>query len=92
MSTQMNLEQRIRDALTGKECKRICAEVGIDESQKSRILSGGAGITIDKMDAWMKAIGFVAVGVNYLNAVGELCKVGANCDCARRGFGECGSR
>lgn len=87
---RQGIEQRIRQALTGADSKRICAEAGIDDAAKSRILSCGQGITIDKLAALLDAIGFVAVGVKYMIAVCELSKVGTSCECARSGFGQCG--
>lgn len=64
---------------------------GWDSGNVSRFLSGQQGVTIGKIDAVVSAAGFVLVSRRYLEAIGTLSEVGANCHCARAGGGECGS-
>ncbi|WP_211310780.1 hypothetical protein [Aquitalea magnusonii] len=88
----LSIERGLRAALTNpKESPRIIEALNWDGSQVSRFLSGQLGLTIDKVDAALGALGYVCVKPKYLDAMATLCQVGANCECARRGMGECGS-
>lgn len=87
----LSIERGLRAALTNpKESARVIDALNWDGSQVSRFLSGGLGLTIDKVDAAISALGYVCVKPRYLEAMATLCQVGANCECARRGMGECG--
>ncbi|VVE41735.1 DNA-binding protein [Pandoraea communis] len=86
----VRIEHALRRALTGPGRQNAMAAVGWDESQVSRFLSGGQGIVIDKIDALFSSSGYRLVSDRYFEAITTLCKVGAHCECARRGLGECG--
>ena len=68
----------------------VQAVMGWDASNVSRVLSGQQGIPLAKLDALVDAIDYVLIEREYLDAVGKLCRVGAHCECARRGKGNCG--
>lgn len=85
------IEQSLRAALTGPGRQQVSDAVGWDKSQVSRFLDGQTGITIDKIDALVGAVGFVLVSTRYLAAVSVMGEVGMHCECARQGRGECGS-
>jgi len=86
-----SVARALRGALTDPRDKhRVMEALGWDASQVSRYLSGGMGLVDDKLDVAIQAVGFVCVSPEYLNAMATLCKVGANCECARSGMGECG--
>lgn len=87
----LSIERGLRSALTNpKESARLADALGWDNSQVSRFLSNQMGLTIEKVDAAISALGYVCVKPKYLEAMATLCQVGANCECARRGMGECG--
>lgn len=83
------IEPALRAALHSQRRHEVQAAVGWDDSQVSRFLSGGQGIVIDKIDTLVASVGFVLVTRKYLDAVATLGEVGMNCECARRGYGEC---
>jgi hypothetical protein len=86
-----SLARALRSALSDPRDKaRVMDLLGWDGSQVSRFLSGQMGITEDKLDAAIAAVGFVAVSPQYLDSLAYLCQVGAGCRCARSGKGECG--
>ncbi|WP_155419302.1 DNA-binding protein [Chromobacterium subtsugae] len=86
-----SIERGLRAALTDpRQSNRVADALAWDGSQISRFLSGQQGITIDKLDAAISALGMVCVQPKYLDAMATLCQVGANCACARKGMGECG--
>jgi hypothetical protein len=85
-----HIEQALRLALSGSHKQDITDAMGWDQPFVSRFLAGTAGVTIDKIDTLVSAAGFVLVSTRYLNAVTTLCEVGAHCECARQGRGECG--
>lgn len=68
----------------------VAEAAGWDGPNASRFLSGQQGVTIGKIDAIVHAAGFVLISRKYLEAIGTLSEVGANCHCARAGGGECG--
>lgn len=84
------IEQSLRSAMSGPSRKDVQAAVGWDNSQVSRFLNGEQGVTIEKIDALVEAVGFVLVSGRYLSAVATLGEVGMHCECARQGRGECG--
>lgn len=87
-----NIEQALRDVLTGPDRKSAADKIGWDASEVSRFLSGQRGVLISEIDKAIEVAGFALVSRPYLDAISTLCKVGAACDCARRGAGECGVR
>lgn len=84
------VEAQLRTALAGPARHDIKAATGWDDSQLSRFLSGGQGVTIDRIEALFNAVGIALVTRKYLDAMATMCQVGANCECARNGQGECG--
>lgn len=86
------IEQSLRTALSGAARRDVQAAVGWDNSQVSRFLNGETGITIERIDTLVDAIGFVLVSTRYLDAVATLGEVGMHCSCARQGGGECGPK
>ncbi|MGF6643139.1 DNA-binding protein [Paraburkholderia sp. GAS82] len=87
-----NIEQTLRDVLTGPDRKRVAEQLGWDASEVSRFLSGQRGVLIAEIDKAIDVAGFALVSRPYLDAISTLCKVGAACECARQGAGECGVR
>lgn len=86
------VEQLLRKALTGNLRHEVKSATGWDDSNISRFLSGQQGVTIERIDALFNAVGIALVTRKYLDAMATMCQVGANCECARNGRGECGSR
>lgn len=84
------IEQLLRAALTGPERHNVKQAAGWDDSNISRILSGQQGITIERLETVFDAVGISLVTRKYLDAMATMCQVGANCECARNGQGECG--
>ena len=87
--TTISLSEAIYEDL-GSPKSKIAKACGYDDSQKSRIRGGGMGITLDKIDEAVQAIGYVPVEQEYLRSVQYLCKVGSACECAISGMGACG--
>jgi hypothetical protein len=87
-----NIEQALRDLLTGADRKRVAEQLGWDASEVSRFLSGQRGLMIGDVQRAIDVAGFALVSRPYLDAISTLCKVGAACECARQGVGECGLR
>lgn len=85
------IEQALRAALSSQGRLDVMEAVGWDKSAVSRFLDGQQGVTIDKIDKLVGAVGFVLVTREYLDAIATLSRVGVNCECARTGMGECGS-
>lgn len=86
-----SLERQFRQALSDPAKRAdIQKAMGWDDSQVSRFLSGGTGLTIDKIDAVIGALGMRVVTRQYLDAIGTLSITGAQCWCAREGYGDCG--
>lgn len=85
------MSHAIRLALTGDRKKELMELMGWETGDVSRILSGGQGIPLEKLEKLADFIGYVHVSKTYLNAISTLCQVGASCHCAREGFGECGT-
>lgn len=87
-----NIEKALRDVLTGPDRKRAAEVLGWDASEVSRFLSGQRGVMIHEFEKAIDIAGFALVSRPYLDAIATLCKVGAACECARQGAGECGLR
>lgn len=89
--TPIRIEPALREALNDPTTRHeIQRQIGWDDSQVSRFLSGGQGIVIDKLDALVSAMSYVLVTRRYLDAIATLGEVGMHCECARQGQGECG--
>lgn len=87
-----NIEHALRDLLNGPDRKRAAEQMGWDASETSRFLSGQRGILINEIDKAIELAEYALVSRPYLDAIATLCKVGAACECARAGAGECGAR
>ncbi|MBV2180914.1 MAG: DNA-binding protein [Castellaniella sp.] len=86
-----SMEHAFRAALTDNELSsEICKRVGWDSTQVSRFLSGQMGLTIGKLDSAIEALGMVVASREYMDFLAYGAKVGASCECARSGAGECG--
>lgn len=86
-----SMERAFRSALTDPhQRKAVRDRLGWDDSQVSRFLSGNTGVTIDKLDAAIEALGMLVTSRQYMDFLAYGAKVGAACECARRGLGECG--
>lgn len=85
-----NIEEALRRALTGLDKKRVADRIGWDASEVSRFLGGQRGVLITEIDDVIEVVEFALVSRPYLDAITTLCKVGAACECARQGAGECG--
>lgn len=86
------IEALLRRELNGQRRHEVRGAVGWDDSQVSRFLSGQQGITIDRIEELFQAVGISLVTRKYLDAMAIMCEVGASCECARSGQGECGGR
>ncbi|ONX96354.1 DNA-binding protein [Burkholderia cenocepacia] len=87
-----NIEKALRDVLNGPDRKRAAEALGWDPSEVSRFLNGQRGVMIGEIDRATDVAGYALVSRPYLDAIATLCKVGAACECARQGAGECGLR
>jgi len=88
-----SMEQALRNALTNpKTCDAVRERLEWDSSQVSKFLSGGMGVTINKIDAAIEALGMVVTTPGYMDFLAYGAKIGANCYCARAGAGDCSSR
>lgn len=86
-----SMERAFRTALSDPATRaKVRDELGWDDSQVSRFLSGQMGLTIDKLDDAISLLSLVVVSRRYLSAIRELGKTGAACVCATEGRGECG--
>lgn len=85
------IESVLRGALTSQQRHDVKDALKWDDSQVSRFLSGGQGVTIDRIEELFSAIGIALVTRRYLDAMATMCEVGASCECARNGQGECGA-
>jgi hypothetical protein len=85
-----NIEKALRSVLSGPERKEAADRIGWDPSEVSRFLSGQRGVLIGEIDKAIEVAGYTLVSRPYLDAIATLCKVGAACECARQGAGECG--
>ncbi|MDO6525419.1 hypothetical protein Q4519_06950 [Motilimonas sp. 1_MG-2023] len=85
------VEQLLRKSLTSSQRHAVKGATGWDDSNISRFLSGQQGVTIDRIDELFNSVGITLVTRKYLDAMATMCQVGANCECARNGQGECGS-
>lgn len=86
------IEQLLRTELNGAQRHDVKAATGWDDSNISRFLSGQQGVTIERIDELFNSVGIALVTRKYLDAMATMCQVGANCECARNGQGECGRR
>lgn len=88
-----SMERQFRAALSDPSKRADVRDaLGWDDSQVSRFLSTGLGLTIDKIDAAIEALGMVVTSRRYLDFLAYGAQVGTACYCARAGQGECGSR
>lgn len=69
---------------------KVAEAAGWDGSSVSRVLSGQQGIPLGKLDAVVKAAGYVMVSRQYLDVLAYLSQIGSYCRCSREGDGECG--
>lgn len=84
-------EAALRVALTDPLIKsEILDATGWDESMPSKVLSGHAGITLEKLDKALQSLGLVVVPVSFMEYLAFGNKIGTNCSCARAGYGVCG--
>lgn len=86
-------ETALRVALSEPAKKaEILDATGWDESMPSKILSGNSGITLDKLDRALKALGLVVTSVDYMEYLAYGNEIGTHCACARAGYGVCGTK
>jgi hypothetical protein len=84
-------ESILRSALRNSDNHAAVLELtGWDSTMVSKVLSGGAGITIDKLNAVMRALGLTITTVEYMDYLARGNVIGSNCHCARMNMGECG--
>lgn len=84
------LQTAVREALTNpRSAHEVKSALSWDDPTVSRFLSNQAGVKLERIDALLASIGFVAVSVRYLDALGTMSEVGTHCRCARQGLGEC---
>lgn len=87
-----SMERTFRRVLSDPRMRsEVQAAMGWDDSQISRFLSGQMGITIDKVDAAIGALGMVITTKRYMDFLSYGSQIGTACVCARAGAGECGA-
>lgn len=83
------LRAALRDSLNQSA---VVEATGWDMTMISKLLSGTAGITIDKLNATLAALGLTVTSVEYMDYLARGNVIGSNCHCARMNMGECGRR
>jgi len=87
------VERLLREAMADPKAKAAVLEAtGWDASMPSKILSNGAGITLEHLNTVFVALGLVVTTKGYMDYLAQGNVIGSNCRCAREGFGECGGR
>ncbi|MCA8260835.1 DNA-binding protein [Burkholderia multivorans] len=87
------VERLLREAMADPKAKASILEAtGWDASMPSKILSNGAGITLEHLNTVFAALGLVVTTKGYMDYLAQGNVIGSNCRCAREGFGECGGR
>ncbi|AIO44874.1 putative phage DNA-binding protein [Burkholderia cepacia] len=87
------VERLLREAMSDPKAKAAVLEAtGWDASMPSKILSNGAGITLEHLNTVFGALGLVVTTKGYMDYLAQGNVIGSNCRCAREGFGECGGR
>lgn len=87
------LESEVRAALSDPAKQAdILEATGWDQSMLSKVRSGQAGITLDKLNPILVACGLVLSTPSYMDYLARGNVIGSNCVCARMGNGECGRR
>ena len=87
------LETALRVALANPVKRQALLEAtGWDSSMPSKVCSGTAGITIDKLDAICRALGLTIVEVDYMEYLARGNEIGSRCCKARLSMGSCGAR
>lgn len=84
------VESLLRAALSSPQRHQVKDAIGWDDSNISRFLSAQQGVTIERIEELFNAVGLTLVTRRYLDAMATMCEVGAHCECARNGQGECG--
>jgi transcriptional regulator with XRE-family HTH domain len=85
------VESLIRQALSNpNKQEAVLRETGWDVTMLSKVKSGQAGITIDKLDALVRALELVVTTASYMDYLAEGNVIGSNCRCARMSMGQCG--
>lgn len=86
-------ESILRSALRNPDLQSaVLNQTGWDGTMVSKVLSGGAGITIDKLNGVLSALGLTITSVEYMDYLARGNVIGSNCHCARMNMGECGRR
>lgn len=87
------LESTLRLALTDADMKqKLLDATRWDSSMPAKVLSGAAGITIDKLDAVCRSLGLSIVQVDYMEYLAQGNEIGSRCCKARLSMGSCGAR
>ncbi|MEB2504612.1 DNA-binding protein [Burkholderia sp. BCCIQ04A] len=87
------VERLLREAMADPKAKAAVLEAtGWDASMPSKILSNGAGITLEHLNTVFSALGLVVTTKGYMDYLAQGNVIGSNCRCAREGFGECSGR
>jgi len=87
------IETQLRLALTDvKRRDALLEATGWDASMPSKVMAGATGITIEKLDALLKALGLVVTTSTYMDYLAQGNMIGSNCHCARMSMGQCGPR
>lgn len=87
------LENSIRVAMTdAKKRDLLLTATGWDSSMPTKVCSGNAGITIDKLDSICRALGLTIVDIEYMEYLAQGNEIGSRCCKARLSMGSCGAR
>ncbi len=87
------VERLLREAMADPKAKAAVLDAtGWDASMPSKILSNGAGITLEHLNTVFSALGLVVTTKGYMDYLAQGNVIGSNCRCAREGFGECSGR
>ncbi|ANN70898.1 helix-turn-helix transcriptional regulator [Bordetella bronchialis] len=86
------IETMLRQSMTDQDLRQtILDATGWDATMLSKVQSGHAGVTLDKLDALCRAVRVSVVPIDYMDYLARGNTIGANCYCARASMGQCGS-
>lgn len=85
------VHERLAQVCANKRRKAEVAEaVGWGADMLDKVRQGVCGVPLDKLDALYRALGLCVFTREYADYLARGNTIGANCECARMGAGECG--
>lgn len=87
------IEAALRMAMTNQKLRQqVLDATDWDSSMPSKVVSGTAGITLDKLGGLCAALGLTIVEVRYMDYLSLGNEIGSKCCRARQSMGSCGAR